>query len=277
MHRIDPRGYQMAVLGGLLSYGTWTLGFGVTTGRILLTLSVCLATQYACTRLWKLERYDPRSALISGLSLCLLLRTGDPLLAVAGSVMAISSKFLIRVDGRHVMNPTNFALVALMLTSDQVWVSPGQWGHVAVFGFFLACVGVLVVNRAARSDVTYAFLGFFVTIVVGRTVWLGDPLAIAIHTLQNGGLVLFAFFMISDPKTTPDSRSGRVLFALLVALGAAYVQFSLYRPNGMLWSLVLCSLTVPFINRWLPGPSYTWTHPSVAPSHSPASVVVTAT
>ena len=76
--------------------------------------------------------------------------------------------------------------------------------------------------------------------------------------LQSGGLVLFAFFMISDPKTTPHTRAGRILFAALVAIGAAYVQFSLYRPNGVLWSLVLCSMTVPLINRWLPGQSYTW-------------------
>ena len=170
---------------------------------------------------------------------------------------------MIRVDGRHLVNPTNFGLVAMMLATDQVWVSPGQWGNVAVFGFLLACLGGLVVNRAARSDVTYAFLGFFVAIVVGRTVWLGDPLAIAAHVLKSGGLVLFAFFMISDPKTTPDSRAGRVLFALLVSLGAAYVQFSLYRPNGVLWSLALCSMTVPLINRWLPGQRYTWANPAV--------------
>ena len=269
MRKQDPRGYQIAVLSGLLSYGVWSLDLGISGGRVVLLLAVCLATQYACTRLWKLERYDPRSALISGLSLCLLLRTSDPLLAVVGGVVAVSSKFLIRVDGRHLVNPTNFGLVVMMLATDRVWVSPGQWGSVAVFGFLLACVGVLVVNRAARSDVTYAFLGCFTAIVVGRTVWLGDPLAIAMHTLQSGGLVLFAFFMISDPKTTPDSRAGRVLFALLVSLGAAYVQFLLHRPNGVLWSLVLCSMTVPLINRWLPGQRFTWANPSVRPGELP--------
>ena len=128
---------------------------------------------------------------------------------------------------------------------------------------------LLVVNRAARSDVTYAFLGFFIAIVVARTVWLDDPLTIAMHTLQSGGLVLFAFFMISAPKTTPDSRAGRVLFALLVSLGAAWVQFALYRPNGVLWSLVLSSMTVPLINRWLPGQRFNWANPSVRPLTTP--------
>ena len=223
--RTDPRLFQIAVLGGLLTYGSFGLAFGVAGTRIAGILAVCLAAQYLCTRVWGLPRFDPRSALISGLSLSLLLRTNDPWLVVLAAVITISSKFLLRIDGRHVFNPTNFGLVAMMLLSDRVWVSPGQWGSVAFFGFLLGCLGVLVVNRAARSDVTYAFLGFYIAIVMARTVWLGDPIGIALHQLQSGALVLFAFFMISDPKTTPDSRTGRVVFALLVAAGA------LWRPR----------------------------------------------
>lgn len=86
-----------------------------------------------------------------------------------------------------------------------------------------------------------AFLGFYVGIVVLRGIWLGDPLVIALHRLQSGALLLFAFFMISDPKTTPDTRAWRVIFALLVALGAACVQFGLFRTNGLLWWLVACA------------------------------------
>jgi hypothetical protein len=70
--------------------------------------------------------------------------------------------------------------------------------------------------------------------------------------------VLFAFFMISDPRTTPDSRAGRILFAALVALGAYYVQFRLFRTNGLLWSLAACSLLVPLVDRLLPGGRYEW-------------------
>ena len=275
--RIDPRLYQIVVLGSLLSYGLIWLDFGASGAHITLVLAVCLTVQYVCTRCWNLPRFDPRSALISALSLCLLLRTGHPALAVMAAVVAISSKFLIRVDNRHVFNPTNFGLVVMMLLTDQVWVSPGQWGNVAFFGFLLACLGVVVVNRATRSNVTYAFLGCYLAIVIGRTLWLGDPVTIAVHQLQNGGLVLFAFFMISDPKTTPDLSFGRVLFALLIALGAAYVQFVLFRPNGLLWSLVACAMTVPVINRWLPGQRYTWAAPRDAHPPIDASAPVTAT
>jgi hypothetical protein len=126
---------------------------------------------------------------------------------------------------------------------------------VAFFAFLLAGLGGLVVHRAARSDVTYAFLGFYALLVIGRAVWLGDPLAIPLHHLQ---LLLFAFFMISDPKTTPESRAGRVLFGGLVALGAVLVQFGLYRPNALLWSLMAVAPLTPFINRMLPGARYAW-------------------
>jgi Na+-translocating ferredoxin:NAD+ oxidoreductase RnfD subunit len=68
--------------------------------------------------------------------------------------------------------------------------------------------------------------------------------------------------MISDPKTTPDSRIGRILFAIIVAAGAAYVQFGLYRTNGLLWSLAVCSIITPLIDRLLPGTKYEWNSPS---------------
>ena len=264
MTRTDPRIYQISVLGLLLAYGVGWLGFDVGPARVALILGACLATQAACTRLWRLEHFDPRSALISGLSLSLLLRANDPRLAVLAAVVTIASKFVVRVDGRHLFNPTNFGLVVAMLVTGHVWVSPGQWGNAAFFGFLMACLGGLVVNRAARSDVTGAFLGFYVAIVLGRALWLGDPLALALHQLQSGALVLFAFFMISDPKTTPDTRAGRIVFALLVAAGAAYVQFRLFRTNGPLWALFACAPVVPLINRCLPGARYTWVRPATA-------------
>jgi Na+-translocating ferredoxin:NAD+ oxidoreductase RnfD subunit len=100
---------------------------------------------------------------------------------------------------------------------------------------------------------------------VGRSIYLGEPLAIPLHRLESGALLLFTFFMISDPKTTPDSRTGRVLFAALVACGAWYVQFRLFKTNGLLWSLAACSLSVPIIDWLLPGTHYTWlSQPSAA-------------
>jgi Na+-translocating ferredoxin:NAD+ oxidoreductase RnfD subunit len=150
-------------------------------------------------------------------------------------------------------------------------VSPGQWGSPAFLAFLVACLGLVVVNRAERSDVTFVFLLAYGGLLAGRAVWLGDPWRIPLHQLTNGALLIFAFFMISDPKTTPDSRGGRLLFAAAVALAAAWVQFVLYRPNPLLWALAACSPLVPLVDRLLPGPRYEWAtagHPAAADAAS---------
>jgi enediyne biosynthesis protein E5 len=287
--RPDPRLYQIATLASLLGYGLFRLDFDITLIQAGSMLGTALLTQFACTRVWRLpaapkapagaERgrgvpasdgvggsggakppgvFDPRSALISGLSLCLLLRSNSSLLAIAAAMVTIGSKFVIRINGKHLFNPTNIGVVSMVFATGLVWVSPGQWGNVAFFAFLMACLGGLVVNRAARSDVTLAFIGFYMALVFGRSLWLGEPMAMPLHRLQSGALLLFTFFMISDPRTTPNSRAGRIVFALLVACGAWYVQFRMFRTNGLLWSLAFFSTFVPFIDRLLPGPRYEW-------------------
>lgn len=131
---------------------------------------------------------------------------------------------------------------------------------------------------------TLGFLACYIGLLFARTLWLGDPLSIPLHQLETGALLIFAFFMISDPKTTPDSRTGRLAFALLVALAALYVQFGLFRPNGPLWALIACSPLVPLVDRFFPGARYDWSRPSTGhvstslgvPAHSPAREVVMA-
>jgi Na+-transporting NADH:ubiquinone oxidoreductase subunit NqrB len=262
---MDPRIFQISALAGLLIYGLGWLDFDIGVPQVLVILGGALLTQWICSRAWKLERFDPRSALITGLSLCLLFRSNHLALALAGAVVAIASKFVLRFRGKHIFNPTNFGLVAMMLATDgAAWVSPGQWGNVAFFGFLMVCAGGLVVMRARRSDVTLAFLGVYLALVIGRSLWLGEPMTIPLHRLQSGALLLFAFFMVSDPRTTPDSRAGRILFATLVAYGAWDVQFRLFRTNGLLWSLALFALAVPLIDWLLPGARYRWLAASLA-------------
>lgn len=262
--RIDPRYYQIAVLSGLLLYGVTRLHFDISPAQAIVSIGTALLVQAACTRIWMQPRFDPKSALISGMSLCLLLRTNHLWIAALAATIAIASKFAVRWNGKHVWNPTNLGIVATILLTRQAWVSPGQWGNVAFFGFLVACLGGLVVNRAARSDVTYAFLGSWMGVLFLRALWLGQTHRIPLHQLQNGALLIFAFFMISDPKTTPNARAGRVVFAALVALGGAFVQFVLFRTNGLLWSLAVFSVTVPLIDRVLPGSRYAWNRPRPA-------------
>jgi Na+-transporting NADH:ubiquinone oxidoreductase subunit NqrB len=196
------------------------------------------------------------------------MRTDSLGLALAGAGLAIASKFAIRRDGKHVFNPTCLALVVMMAVtagSGAVWVSAGQWGSPALFGFAVAGLGMLVLHGTARSDITWAFLTCYAAGLIGRSVWMGEPLAIPLHGLQSGALLIFAFFMISDPKTIPDSRPGRLAFAAIVAAGALFVQFGLYRSNGLLWSLAAAAPLVPLFDWLFPGSRYAWSrvfHPT---------------
>ena len=268
----DPRWYQIAVLAGLFLYGRTFLDFDVSWPRAALILGSALFTQWAF-QFARYEKFDPKSALISALSLCLLLRTNIALVACLVAGAAIASKFVIRIGGKHLFNPTNFGLVAALALGLPAWVSPGQWGHVALFGFLMASLGTVVVTRAARADITFGFLLAYVLIVFGRAAWLGQPWANPLHQLQSGGLLLFSFFMISDPRTTPDSRAGRLVFAALVAVGATFVPFVLYRTNGLLWSLALLAPVVPLLDRLLPGRRHAW---PAAPLAAPKRVRVLA-
>ena len=253
----DPRLYQLAVLGGLVVYGLGGLDFDIAVSQVVVIFAVALGTQWGCSLATGI-RFDPRSALISSCSLSLLLRTNAWSLAAVGAAAAIASKFVFRLRGKHLFNPANFGIVLLLALTEGVWVSPGQWGNVALFAFFLGCLGTLVVTRAARADVTVAFLVAYVGLVVGRAWWVGDPMSIPVHRLQSGALLLFAFFMISDPKTTPDSRVARVFFAVAVACVAWYIAFRLFRNNGLMWALAAATPMVPVLDRWLPGPRYEW-------------------
>ena len=149
-----------------------------------------------------------------------------------------------------------------MLASDNAWVSSGQWGSAAIGAFTLACLGILVLTRAKRAETTVAFLIFYATLIFGRALWLGDPIAIPLHQLQNGALLIFAFFMISDPKTTPNTATGRVLFAAAVAAIAFTIQFIYYEPNGLILALILASPTVPLFDWLFRGQIYNWNRPA---------------
>ena len=258
----DPRYYQIIVLSLLLGYGILELDFGIRWQNALIIVATALAVQFLGTRYARLPRFDPLSPLITSMSLTLLLRTDTIWLAATAASLAIGSKFLLRYRGKHIFNPANFALVSLMLLSDHAWVSSGQWGSAAIGAFALACLGFLVLTRARRAETTIAFILIYAALLFGRAIWLDDPFSIPLHQMQNGALLIFAFFMISDPKTTPNTAAGRVLFAALVASVAYTIQFIYYQPNGPILALIMCAPMVPVIDSLLCGRIYRWETPS---------------
>jgi enediyne biosynthesis protein E5 len=259
----DARLPQIGALGILLVLQVATLDFGASVAQTVVTLASALGTQVVLAGLFRATP-DWRSPMISALSLSLLLRTHEPLLWAGAGVLAIASKFFIRVRGKHLFNPSCFAIVVLLCTSGQVWVSPGIWGANIWFGFLLISLAILVLSRSTRIDTAVGFLAAYGGLLLGRCLVLGDPLHIPLHQMQSGALLLFAMFMITDPRTTPDDRLGRLLFVAIVAAVAYELQFGWQIREGLFYALILAAPLVLLIDLWRPAMRFRWINPQEA-------------
>lgn len=264
--RLDPRHYQIGVLSSLILLGVFHFAFELPWWHVVACVGSTLGTQAFADKILG-RKFDARSPLISALSLTILLRTGSIWLSVAAGILAVGSKYILRWRGKHIFNPANFGLVVLSLLFTGAWISPGQWGTAPVFALFLLGMGGIVTGKAKRWDVSLAMLASYAALIFGRALWLGDPLAIPVHQMQSGALLIFAFFMISDPKTTPDARLGRVFYAMIVAAIGFIIQFGFYNSAGIILALILTAPLVPLIDKFIPAGRYQW---PTLPIHEPS-------
>src|SRR5215210_8286627 len=125
----DARHYQIAALLTLVVFNLGWIDFGARPANTALALAASLLTQIVCSRVAGIP-LDLRSPLITGLSLSLLLRADETWIHALAGIIGIGSKFVLRIDGKHIWNPAGFAIVVLLFTPAGVWISPGQWGSV---------------------------------------------------------------------------------------------------------------------------------------------------
>ncbi len=254
---VDPRVFQIAALGTLLAIGIGHFELGASASQAMVTIGATLATQAVAAHMLG-RAFDWKSPAITGLSLTLLLRTHDPLLWAASGVIGITGKFLLHIRGKHLFNPACLAIVTLLLVNNEVWVSPGQWGTLGWEAAALAASAALVLSRAGRIDIAVAFLSFWWLLLAVRCVWLGDPWTIPVHQMQSGALLIFACFMITDPRSTPNSRVGRLVFAAMVALVGHWLMFYGQLRDGLFYALIGVSLATPLLDMALPQRRFTW-------------------
>jgi Na+-transporting NADH:ubiquinone oxidoreductase subunit NqrB len=253
---VDPRSFQIAFLGSFLLFGLYRLEFRLEGAQVALTFASGLAVQAFFLRRLRLKD-GFLSALVTCLGLCLLVRSDTLWIHPAAAAVGIGGKFLLRFRGKHLFNPANLGVV-FALAAGHAWVSPAQWGHETMVAAWVLLLGATVVARARRSDVSVAFLGSFLGFCALRVLWLGQRWQVLGHRLDDGSLLLFTFFMISDPRTIPDSRRGRAALAFLVALLAFGWQFGLYRYNGLFYALFVLTPTTALWDRMWPGDAYDW-------------------
>lgn len=250
--RRDPRYPQLLVLTSLLLYGVGVLDFALPLEALLITpLLACTAeaAQFRFRRAQEPARPRPpyESALISSLSLMLLLRSNEAWVYAVAVLVAVGSKVLVRVQGRHVFNPTNLA-VLFAATALPGWITGGQWGHGVLFAFALSGAGALVLSRAERLDSAAAFMGGWILFGALRVLIFGYRWPVLWHQLESGALWIFALYMITDPKTTPRRRAMRVVHGALVALIAVVLLQVYYVRDSFLWALLATSPAVVLLN-----------------------------
>ena len=269
----DARFYQLLFQASLLTLGVLLRDFSVQPLQMVLCIAAAMATQALWLRRLNIPGVGYLSPVITGFGLSLLLRADTLWLHPLVACLAVSSKFLLRIKGKHVFNPANFGVGFALLVLPGSWVSPGQWGNDLALAVWLVALGALVSQRARRDDAAWLFLITFLGLAALRVLLLGYSwergLEIFGHQALNGALLLFAFFMISDPMTLPDHPVARRLHVVLIALGAAGWQFLHYQPNGPLWALLVCAPLVPLWDHFWPGQRYRWPEKSlVTPSRS---------
>lgn len=262
----DARHFQLVYLGSFLALGMLWLQWYPTPLDYLAIVLSCLLTQ-AVGNVWiGRQWHDLKSAGITSLGLCLLCHGANPwVLALAGS-LAIASKFLIRIKGKHIYNPANFGIVLSILLTGQTWVSPGQWGDTPLLVLLFTAAGLMMLFKVGRLDVGLAFLVVFGSLLWIKDVWYkGWPMDFWLHSLSNGSLLLFSFFMITDPVSTPNSARGRYFWAICVAI-LSFVLASWWKVyDAPIWALWCCAPLTALIDRWLPAQRFSW-KPTPAPS-----------
>jgi Na+-translocating ferredoxin:NAD+ oxidoreductase RnfD subunit len=254
----DPRLIQILFLGSLLAGGAWLRDFPIHPAQIILTFATALVCQVISGRAAGQKPISYRSVFITAFGISLLLRADSLWAHPLAAAAAIISKFVFRWRGKHLFNPANFGVVLALTFLPGTWVSPGQWGQdVAVAGWLVA-LGATVTHRARRGDVSWSFLASYMGALGLRVAWLGQNWSVWAHQFSNGALLLFAFFMISDPMTIPNSWSGRVVHAAIVATIAYFWGFDCYRTNGFLWALFIAAPAVPLWDWLWPAPKFQW-------------------
>lgn len=254
----DPRLFQIAVLGILLAAGAWLRDLSLRPAQIVLTFASAILTQRATFRLRPNSARSYRSAIITGLSLTILLRADNLWTHPVAAGAAIVSKSALRVRGKHLFNPSARGVIFALVMLPGSWVSPGQWGQDIAIAGWLVALGALVTGRAHRAGTSWSFLAFYAGALALRVGYIGQRWAVLEHQLLNGALLLFAFFMISDPMTSPDHPHARCLHCAIVAAIAFGWQFGLYAQNGLIWALLLAAPLTPLWDALWIAPKYQW-------------------
>lgn len=209
--------------------GLWVIAlalsfFGVlpyTPLALAITLGILLAVAWATNALFAYIFEVPanvESIYITTFILALIITPGQSpseyIFIGWAAVLAMASKYIFALKHKHIFNP---AALAVAITALAINGSASWWVGTLVMMPFVLVGGVLIVRKIVRADLTLAFFIAALTTTLAFTFFSGgDLMSTLIRTLTSSPILFFTFIMITEPLTTPPSRSLRILYGAFV-------------------------------------------------------------
>ncbi|MES1258267.1 MAG: RnfABCDGE type electron transport complex subunit D [Acidobacteriota bacterium] len=215
---IENRYLPPTLITAILLAGQLSFGLLESFSRTVLAIAAAIVTELVLSRLMTGKFANLASAYISGISVGILVRSPDYWPFALCSAIAITSKYVIRWRGRHLWNPSNMAIVALLLLApDYISTLSVQWGNTVWPMLIVWALGALIVWRVKRLHITVVYVASFIVLSLVRSAITGHAFLAEVAPITGPMYQLFIFFMITDPKTTVRTRRGQCLVAFLIA------------------------------------------------------------
>jgi len=216
--RVDNRFLPPILITGILLSAH--LSFGILEGweRTGLSILTAIGTELVLGRIAYRKWPNPASAYISGISAGILIRSPFLWPYFFCSFISIASKYALRMRGRHIWNPTNFGVSAMVfLAPATVTVLSIQWGNVVAPMVVIWILGAVIVWRVGRAHISATYVVSFLVFSLVRSAITGTTWLATVAPITGPMYQLYIFFMITDPRTTVRSKRGQCIVVVLVA------------------------------------------------------------
>lgn len=230
---LDSRLTSPVFITLILLVGNLSFGILESYQKTLLAIVTAMVTEMVLGRIFFGKWPHPASAYISGISVGMLLRSPAFWPYALCAALTIMSKYVLRFRGRHLWNPSNFGICAvLFLASESVAGLSIQWGNNLAALMVIWILGAIILWRARRFQITATYVVSFILLALLRAHITGDPWQAEVSPITGPEYQLFMFFMITDPKTTVRSWKGQCAVAAAVAVVEMLLRLdqSVYAP-----------------------------------------------
>ncbi|QEF98762.1 hypothetical protein Mal15_28180 [Stieleria maiorica] len=215
---LENRFLAPLLITSILLVGQLSFGILESWSRTLIAIGIAIAFELVLGKLVVGRFPHLASAYISGISVGILIRSPFiwPYAMCAG--LSIMSKYVLRIHDRHLWNPSNFGVSAMLFLYPAAVASLSiQWGNSLWPMLVVWCLGAMIISRLKRFHICLTYVISFIAFAGARSWLTGSPFLANVSPLTGPMYQLFVFFMITDPKTTVRSKWGQCLVAFLVA------------------------------------------------------------